>query len=103
VGQKTTVEVARGITRVGRERADAARLLELARGHGGIENSLHYVRDVTPGEDACGVRTGSAPQVLAALRNVVVHLLGGAAAASKAAAARRFAARPFDALSLLLT
>ena len=41
----------------------------------GIENRLHYVRDVTLGEDASQVRTGAAPQVMAALRNVVLGLL----------------------------
>ena len=44
------------------------KLLEYVRGHWGIENRLHYVRDVT-GEDASQVRTGAAPQVMAALRN----------------------------------
>jgi predicted transposase YbfD/YdcC len=52
-----------------------ARLLELKRGHWQIENGLHYVRDVSLGEDASQVRTGAAPQVLAALRNVVLNLL----------------------------
>ncbi len=103
VGDKTSVEVVHGITSLGRDRADAARLLELARGHWGIENGLHYVRDVTLGEDSCRVRTGSAPQVLAAIRNAVVHLLAGVKAASKAAATRRFAARPLKALPLLFT
>ena len=103
VGAKTTVELVHGITSVGRERADAARLLALARGHWGIENGLHYVRDVTLGEDGCRVRTGAAPQVLAALRNAVVHLLEGVKAASKAAATRSFAARPFAALPLVFT
>ncbi len=103
VGGKTSVEVVYGITSLKRERADAARLLGLARGHWGIENGLHLVRDVTLGEDACRVRTGSAPQLLAALRNAVVHLLEGVKAASKAAATRHFAAHPFKALSLLLT
>ena len=102
-GEKTTVEVVHGITSVGRQRADAARLLELSRGHWGIENELHYVRDVTLGEDACRVRTGSAPQVLAAIRNAVVHLLGGVKAASNAAATRTFAARPAKALPLLFS
>ena len=59
-GTKTTVEVVYGITSVGPERADAAGLLQLARGHWGIENGLHFVRDVTLGEDACRARTGSA-------------------------------------------
>ena len=103
VGGKTSVEVVYGITSVGRERGGAAWLLPRTRGHWGIENNLHWVRDVTLGEDACRVRTGSAPQVLAAVRNVVVHLLEGVKAASKAAATRYFAARPFTALPLLFT
>jgi hypothetical protein len=102
-GGRATVEVVHGITSRGRDRADAARLLGLARGHWGIENRLHWVRDVTLGEDACRVRAGSAPQVLAGIRNAAVHLLEGVPAASKAAATRRFAARPLEALRLLLT
>jgi hypothetical protein len=68
------VEVVYGITSLGPERADAARLLELVRGHWGIENGSHYRRDVTLGEDASRIRTGSAPQVMAALRSAVIHL-----------------------------
>lgn len=103
VAGKASVAVVQGITSLGRDQADAARLLELVRGHWGIENGLHFVRDVTLGEDACRVRTGAAPQVRAASRNAVVHLLAGVKAARKAAATRRFAARPFEALPLLLT
>lgn len=101
-GQKT-VEVVYGVTSLAEGAADARRLLALVREHWHIENRLHYVRDVTMGEDACRVRKGSAPQVLAAIRNVVVYLLEGVKAASKAAATRRFAARPFEALPLLFT
>ena len=50
-------------------------LLRWVRRHWHIENRLHYVRDVTLGEDACQVRSERAPQALAALRNVVVGLL----------------------------
>jgi hypothetical protein len=50
-------------------------LLRLVRRHGHSENRLHWVRDVTLGEDACQVRAGRAPQVLAVLRNAVVGLL----------------------------
>lgn len=70
-----TVEVVCGATSLSPERADAKTLLELNRGHWPIENGLHYVRDVTLGEDACRVRSGATPQVLAAFRNVVVYLL----------------------------
>lgn len=83
---KAEVEAVYGITSLTRDEADAARLMALERAHWGIENGLHYVRDVTPGEDGCRVRTGSAPQVLAAPRNAAVHLLGTVDAPSKAAA-----------------
>ena len=71
----TTVEVSHGITSVPAERADARALLGPLRSHWLVENPSHYVRDVPPGEDACRVRKGAAPQVLAARRNAVVHLL----------------------------
>jgi hypothetical protein len=98
---KTTVEVVYGMTSLKPEVADAQRLSELVRQHWGIENGLHYVRDVTLGEDACRVRKGSAPQVLAAVRNAAVHLLAGLGAPSHAAAIRRLNAHPEEALELL--
>jgi len=99
---KVTVEVVHGITSLGRASAGAADLLRYARGHWGIENGLHYVRDETLGEDRCRARKGQTPQVLAAVRNVAVHLLSRVKASSKAAATRRLAAHPEEALSLLL-
>lgn len=72
---KTTVEVVYGITSLSPEEATAANLLSILRNHWRIENELHYVRDVTLCEDACRVRRGSAPQVLAAVRNSVIHLV----------------------------
>jgi hypothetical protein len=101
VGGVTTVEVAYGITSLKKEEANARRLLGLTRGHWGIENRLHYVRDVTLGEDQSRVRKGSAPQVLAAVRNAVIHLLAGVDAPSNAAAIRRLNAHPVEALALL--
>jgi predicted transposase YbfD/YdcC len=98
---ETAVEVVYGVTSLGAEEADAGRLLGLVREHWRVENCLHYVRDVTLGEDACRVRKGSAPQVLAALRNAVVHLLAGVPAESRVAAIERLRARPNEALSLL--
>jgi hypothetical protein len=40
-----------------------------------IENKLHYVRDETMGEDKCRIRSGSAPQILAGIRNAAITLL----------------------------
>jgi hypothetical protein len=99
---KCEVQVVYGITSLSRDKADATRLLLLARGHWGIENGLHYVRDETLGEDRCRVRRGGAAQVLAAIRNAAVHLLGKVNPKNKAAATRRLAAHPEEALSLLL-
>jgi hypothetical protein len=71
----TTRETVYGISSLSVAAADATRLLELTRGHWGIENSLHYKRDVTLGEDESRVRRGAAPEVMAALRNSIIHLL----------------------------
>ena len=77
------------------------KLLEYVRGHWGIENRLHYVRDVTLGEDASQVRTGAAPQVMAALRNVVLGLLRSGGETNIAAAIRRIGWAPGQALAIL--
>lgn len=96
-----TVEIVHGITSLSPERADAQRLLELTRGHWGIENGLHYRRDVTMGEDASRVRKGVAPQVMAALRNSVIHMLSDVVAPNLASAMRSMNNRFAQALKLL--
>jgi hypothetical protein len=63
-------------------------MLKLVRGHWAIENKLFRVRDVTLGEDASQVRKGSAPEVMAALRNTVLALLRKSGATNIAAALR---------------
>jgi hypothetical protein len=93
VGGETTVEVHLLATSVPPERADAATLLRWARGHWGIENRLHYVRDATLGEDANRTWSGSGPQVLATLRNLAITHLRLEGAGNIAAALRRNAAR----------
>jgi len=42
--------------------------------HWRIENSLHWVRDVTFGEDASRIRTGNAPRTMATLRNLAIGM-----------------------------
>ena len=101
LGTKKTVEVVYGITSLSAEAADAGRLLGLVRDHWQIENGLHYVRDVTLGEDACRVRKGTAPQVLAALRNAVVHLLAAVENESRPAALEYLQMRPEEAKKLI--
>jgi predicted transposase YbfD/YdcC len=94
-------EVVAGVTSLGPERADAARLLALVRGHWHIENQSHWVRDVTFDEDRSQVRCGNIPQVMAALRNTVIGLTRWAGETNIAAACRRFAAQPALALELI--
>ena len=72
---QTTCEVEYAITSVPREKANAAKLLLWWRDHWKIENQLHYVRDVTLGEDASRIRTGNAPENLASVRNAAIGLL----------------------------
>jgi predicted transposase YbfD/YdcC len=90
-----------GITSLSPQRADAPRLLSLARQHWRIENKAHWVRDVTYDEDRSQVRCGSIPQIMAALRNLVIGLMRTAGETNIAAAGRRFAAQPWAALALI--
>jgi predicted transposase YbfD/YdcC len=71
----STTEVSFVITSLSRKQAGPKRLLQLTRRHWSIENELHYVRDVTMGEDACRVRKDSAPQIMAASRNLALFLI----------------------------
>jgi predicted transposase YbfD/YdcC len=99
-GGQTSREVRYAITSLG-PALGAAALLGYVRGHWAIENRLHWVRDVTMGEDASQVRSGAAPQVLSALRNTVLALLRGAGWTNIAAALRHYAWQPGAALALL--
>jgi predicted transposase YbfD/YdcC len=76
-------------------------LLRLVREHWHIENRLHYVRDVTLGEDASQVRSAAAPEALAALRNALLGVLRQHGYDNIAAALRHFAWTPGAALCLL--
>lgn len=68
-------KVTYGITDLSRPQADAARLLDLSRGHWSIENRVFYVRDEAFGEDRSRIRRHAGPQVLAAFRNAALNLL----------------------------
>ena len=68
---------------------------------GELRTGCTYVRDVTLGEDASQVRTGAAPQVMAALRNVVLGLLRSGGETNIAAAIRRIGWTPGQALAIL--
>lgn len=91
-----------GVTSLGPERADPARLLALRRGHWGIENRLHRQKDVAFGEDASLVHAGHGPTVMALLRDAAVGLLHGHGVRRVAARLRANSHRPRDAVALVL-
>lgn len=96
-----TCEVTYYITSQPAARATAPTLARQIRGHWGIENKSHWVRDATFGEDACQTRTGAAPQVRAACLNLVIALLRRTGATDIAAALRSYAGRPALAVHLV--
>jgi predicted transposase YbfD/YdcC len=78
-GERTR-EVVYAICSLPFEHARPAMIAAWLRGHWGIENIVHWVRDVTFAEDRSTVHSGTAPQVMASLRNTVLnmHRLTGA-------------------------
>jgi predicted transposase YbfD/YdcC len=88
---KPTHEVRYGMTSLPATVADAKRLLAIARAEWGIENGLHYRRDVSLAEDASRLRRGTGPHVMAALNNAVVSIVLSSGARNLAAVQRRFA------------
>ena len=98
---KARQETVYGITSLPRLGATAEQLNTLIRGHWTIENRVHYVRDVTMGEDDSQVRVGNIPEVMAAFRNAAIAVLRRAGCTNIAAARRHLAANPKQALRLI--
>jgi predicted transposase YbfD/YdcC len=96
-----TEEVVYGVTSLNRRQATAEELLKIVRQHWHIENKSHWVRDVSFDEDRSQVRSGSIPQVMAALRNTVIGLMRKAGETNIAGACRRLAAQPWSALAMI--
>lgn len=53
----------------------AATVQPARRGHWSIENSVHWVLDVTFAEDASRIHTGDTPQNMGVLRHITLNLL----------------------------
>lgn len=94
-------EVHLGITSLPASITEPLDLLRLKRQHWGIENKLHWVRDVVLGEDKSTIHLGSGPQVVAALRNTVLSLLRKAGHSKITSQLRRNSRKPSRALTLL--
>jgi predicted transposase YbfD/YdcC len=93
-GKKWSTETVYAITSLTVIQARPADLARIARGHWGIEDRLHWVRDVTYDEDRSQVRTGNGPRVMASLRNLAIAILRLTGHTSIAAALRYHARQP---------
>ena len=90
-----------GVTSLPATIAIPERLLKLKRGHWTIENGLHYVKDVTMGEDKSMTHCDNGPKIMAALRNTAVSLLRHAGFSTLAARMRYNSTHPQAALEVL--
>lgn len=96
-------QIVYGISNLSLAHAPASRMLALNRGHWGIENRLHWRRDVTLGEDTCQTRTGAAPSILARLNSAVLSLMDRLAISNVPRQARFFDAHVDQAVQALFT
>jgi len=99
--KKTTTETVYLITSLTPRQADPARLLTLIRGHWSVE-SRPWLRDVTFAEDRSRLRSGPAPQIMAAFRTLALTLIRRTGTTASAAFRQHLRSRPTKALRLLV-
>lgn len=100
-GKAETRRTDYAVTSLDAHQADPAHLAELCRGQWGIENSSHYIRDVTFSEDASTVHRGTAPRAMAAFRNLAIGVLKILGATNIAKTTRAIGAEPERALPFI--
>ena len=99
----TSTELTYALTSLTADRASPEQLAALVRNHWHIENRLHYVRDFTYDEDRCRVYVRDLPRNLACLTNAAISIVRCQSEFEYLPEANRhFAARPQEALDLLL-
>jgi predicted transposase YbfD/YdcC len=97
----TKQQIRYGITSLPAMVSDPARVGALKRGHWQIENGLHYIKDVTMGEDASQTHVGYAADILAMIRTTAISLLRRAGHQAIASQLRRYSGCPLEALALI--
>jgi predicted transposase YbfD/YdcC len=95
-------EVQYGLTSLTAQEASPQRLLEIVRSEWGIENGLHYRRDVTFEEDGTRMTHKTMGRVMAAIHNLVIGLINQQGFDNHAYARRVFDADPSRALAIIL-
>jgi predicted transposase YbfD/YdcC len=99
--RKWRTEKVYAITDLTDREVDAAQLADALRAHWGIENRLHWIRDVVFAEDLSQIRTGNGPAVMATLRNLAISIHRLTGATNIAAACRHVSRHPNRVLQLL--
>ena len=95
-------QVVYGLTSLSREAITPENLLKKLRAYWGLENGLHYRRDVTLREDRTRMTKGHAGQVMACLNNLVLGLVFTKTKYAYLPHARRFFdAHPAQAFALI--
>ena len=96
-------QIVYGFTSLSREEISPHKLIEMTRSYWGIENGLHYRRDVTLREDYTRLTKGRAGQAMACLNNLILGILLSKKKYRTIPTARRyFSAHPTEALDLFL-
>jgi predicted transposase YbfD/YdcC len=101
-GGRWRTETVYAITDLTLEQTSPIELADALRAHWGIENRLHWVRDVTYGEDLSQIRSRHGPAVMATLRNLAISLLRRAGATNIAAACRHLNRHPGRVLPMIM-
>jgi predicted transposase YbfD/YdcC len=96
-----TRQVIYGLTSLSLQQAPPDKLLALVRKYWGIENGLHYRRDVTLHEDATRLTVGNSGHNMAILNNLVIGLCSKQGFQNLAKARRLFNAKLDCALALI--
>ena len=94
------LETVYAVTSLPTHQASPAQLGAWVRGHWGIENGLHWRRDVVWHEDKSQIRTGNTPRVMAILRNIAITLLKRHGHNNIAKATRKLRNHPGQALEI---
>ncbi len=100
-GKRETRESIYAVTSLDAHQVGPADLAAAIRGHWGIENSSHHIRDVTFAEDASTVHTGTAPRAMATFRNLAIGVLKTLGADNIAKTTRAIRDEPQRALTIL--
>lgn len=90
-----------GLTSLTTQDADPERLLMIVRSQWGIENGLHYRRDVTFHEDQTRMTNKAMGRAMAIINNLVISLINSHGFDNHAHARRVFDACPAKALALI--